>query len=79
MSLATIADVRAAAVRVAISLGIKVVAEVVVVEKAATLQASTLSQGGCFRQRRDESLESGVVEVQRRLQQQSHGGKSKQA
>ena len=43
----------------------------VVVEKAATLQAHTLSLGGRLRQRRDEVLEGGVVEVQRSLQQQN--------
>ena len=44
-----------------------VVVLAVVVEEAATLQAHALGPGGCLGQCLDESLESGVVEVQRRL------------
>ena len=49
--------------------GFVVVAEVVVVSKPTTLKALALSHGRCLRQCREESLESGVVKVQRRLQQ----------
>ena len=47
----------------------RVVRLVVTAVKAATLEALTLSLGGCLRQCLEESLESGIVEVQRRLQE----------
>ena len=46
-----------------------VVLLVVAIVKAATLQTLTLSHGRCLRQCLQEGLESGVIEVQRRLQQ----------
>lgn len=77
-------EVEVGAARVVVArVGVEIEAErvVVVVEKAAALQALPLSQGGCLRQRRYEGLEGGVVQVQRCLQRQcrhtavSEGGK----